>query len=320
MARLLATSLLATGLARPLPAAAATCEIPAAQTAASGSRSTPVSSASDIIQVENAVPNATPTTLPAATPVAAAPDPLDVLADELTAAAESLAACLTDGNARAVTELAGERYLGQIFGSSVPLSAADYRAIASELSPVPTRILAVEEVARPADDQATAIVTQVVGNQVLRAEWTFVPAARGERRADRVPWKLSFEQTLPVETPRGIEAIDVEIQDLAFSIDPAIATGPDVVLRGDNRSAEDHEMLVLRLENGATTSDLLRAAGPDLPAGAVFVGEIPVRANETRDLLLVDLEPGTYSIVCLFPDGDGVPHLAFGMEAAFTVG
>lgn len=324
LALLLAASLLVAGLARPASAYAATCEIPAAASrAAPGRSSTPVPESAAIIQIEGPAPAATPASLPAASPVALVevePDPLAVLDDELTAVAESLAACLSAGDARGVTDLAGERYLGQIFGSSVPLAAAEYRAIASTLDPVPTRILAVEETARPAEDQATAIVTQVVGNQVLRAEWTFVPAARGERRADRVPWKLSYERTLPVEAPRGADVIDVDIADLAFTLDRAEATGPDIVLRGTNLSSEDHEMLVLKLENGTTTADMLRATGPDLPAGVDFVGEVPVRAGQEQNLVLVDLTPGVYTIVCLFPDADGVPHLSFGMEAAFTVG
>ena len=79
-------------------------------------------------------------------------------------------------------------------------------------------------------------------------------------------------------------------------------------------------MLVLRLAPGYTTADLLRATGPDLPPEVTFVGERPVPAGEQADLVLVDLEPGAYTLVCLFTDAQGVPHLAQGMEAAFTVG
>ena len=61
------------------------------------------------------------------------------------------------------------------------------------------------------------------------------------------------------------------------------------------------------------------AAGPDLPHQATYIGEQPVRAGATSDLVLVDLDPGTYTIVCLFPDAEGTPHLAQGMEATFRV-
>jgi hypothetical protein len=92
-----------------------------------------------------------------------------------------------------------------------------------------------------------------------------------------------------------------------------------VVLRGHNVSNEDHEMLVIRLAPGFTTTDFLRTAGPDLPHQATYVGEQPVRAGATSDLVLVDLDPGTYTIICLFPDSQGTPHLAQGMEATFKV-
>ena len=33
----------------------------------------------------------------------------------------------------------------------------------------------------------------------------------------------------------------------------------------------------------------------------------------------MNLEPGAYTVVCLLPDADGVPHLALGETATFTV-
>ncbi len=320
--------LLATGLtAGWAPAAsAASCQIPAAVSQA-GSLATPESreagttpaAGSGIIEVEG---GATPASLPIATPVAAEKpvlDPLVMLTDELLAVSQSLAACLSAGDVETTTELAGERYLGQLFGSSVPLAADDYVAIAAELTPVPTRIVNLAEVAQPDGESATAIVTQVVGNQLMRAEWTFARAPSGERRSGQSAWKLASERQLPVEAPRNAAPLEVEIGEQSFTLNPVTVTGPDVVLRGNNVATVDHEMLVLRLANGATTTDLLRASGPDLPENVSFVGEIPVRAGRETDLVLTDLEPGVYTIVCLFPDADGIPYLSAGMEASFTV-
>jgi uncharacterized cupredoxin-like copper-binding protein len=63
----------------------------------------------------------------------------------------------------------------------------------------------------------------------------------------------------------------------------------------------------------------LRASGPDLPQEVTYIGAATVTAGNEGQLVLVDLEPGEYTMVCLFPDPDGIPHLAQGMEAAFTV-
>jgi uncharacterized cupredoxin-like copper-binding protein len=310
------------------PALAATCEIPAAVASSRGrlpatpSAPTPTSSAeSSIIQVEGEAERAAATAVssPVATPVQPAPDPVELLGKELTAVAESLAACLSEGDAETVTQLAAERYLGQLFGSSVPFSRDQYEAIASELTPIPVRIVSLEDVALSGDDRATALVTQIVGNQLLRAEWTFEPAPSGERGARESTWRLAGERQQPVPAPPGAVPIDVEIGDRSFTLDETTVSGPDVVLSGTNDSDEDHEMLVLRLASGFTTADLLRASGPDLPREATYIGAATVTAGNEGHLVLVDLEPGEYTMVCLFPDSEGIPHLAQGMEATFTV-
>jgi uncharacterized cupredoxin-like copper-binding protein len=310
------------------PALAATCQIP---TAVSSSRDrlpatpgvpTPVSAAgSSIIQVEGGAERAEATGVasPAATPVQPAPDPVELLGEELTAVAESLAACLSEGDAEMVTQLAAERYLGQLFGSSVPFSRDQYEAIASELTPIPVRIVSLEDVTPSGEDRATALVTQIVGNQLLRAEWTFEPAPSGERGARESTWRLAGERQQPVSAPPGAVPIDVAIGDRSFTLDETMVSGPDVVLSGINDSDEDHEMLVLRLASGFTTADLLRASGPDLPREVTYVGAATVTAGDDGHLVLIDLEPGEYTLVCLFPDPEGIPHLAQGMEATFTV-
>jgi uncharacterized cupredoxin-like copper-binding protein len=310
------------------PALAATCEIPAA-VAASGDRLPGTASASaatttagsSIIQIEGEAEPAAATAVstPVATPVQSVAGPVELLTEELTVVAESLAACLSGGDAETVTQLAAERYLGQLFGSSVPFSRDEYVAIASELTPIPTRIVTLEDVTPTGDDRATALVTQVVGNQLLRAEWTFEPAPSGERRTGESLWRLAGERQLPVSAPPGAAPIDVEIGDRSFTLDEPTVSGPDVVLSGTNNSEEDHEMLVLRLAPGYTTADLLRASGPDLPREASFIGAATVTAGDEGTLVLVDLEPGEYTLVCLFPDPEGLPHLAQGMEATFTV-
>lgn len=254
----------------------------------------------------------------AATPVAAS-ESIEELARDLNAVANALAACISAGDAETVTRLASERVLGQIYGSSVPLSREEYIAIASSLTPVPTRIVSVEQIARTADDQATAVVTEVVANQLMTAEWTFEPAPAADRPNGGVRWRVTRERELPVTPPSDAATIAVGIDDHAFTLDTTRVKGPDVVLRGTNRGADDHEMLVLRLADGYTTEDLLRASGPDLPKEVTFIGELPVRPGAEGTLALVDLQPGVYTLVCLFPNPEGLPYLAEGLEATFTV-
>ena len=322
---LLLAALLIGGFLRAPAARAAACDVPVAteRTLPAGPAATPAGGAG-IIQVEGTPKNATPASLPpapAATPIATLPatDSSEILTADLTAVSEAMAACLSAGDAKTVAKLGDPRYLGQLFGSSVPLAAEDYIAIGSELTPVPTRILRLENATQTADDRATATVTQVVGNQLMVDEWTFERVAPGDRPANRNPWMIRSERSLPVAAPRNASAIEVAIGDTSYTLNTNRVAGPSVVLHGNNVSGEDHEMLVLKLTNGFTTKDLLAASGPDLPANALFIGEIPLRGGHEADLVLVDLDPGTYTIVCLFPNADGVPYLADGMEATFTV-
>ena len=312
-----------------MPAAAAQrarCEIPAIATpapspaAAEETAPTPVGAA--IIQIEGqaATPAAAVVSVPAATPVMPTPDPAEVLTQELTAVSEALTACLTEGDIETVVALAGERYLGQLFGGSVPLSAEEYIALAGQLTPTPTRIVSVEDVARDGEDRATAVVAHVVGNQLMRAEWTFSQVDEDDRAEGESRWRLDGERQLSVPPPADATPLGVEIGERSFELSANDVAGPDVVLRGINVAGEDHEMLVLRLAPGYTTADLLRATGPDLPQEVTFIGERPVPAGEQADLVLIDLPPGAYTLVCLFTDAQGVPHLAQGMAAEFTVG
>jgi hypothetical protein len=315
-------------IAAPLSVATAQtsrCEIPevasAAPSPAATEETSPTPVGAAIIQVEGQ--EGTPVTIaapaPMATPIPPTPDPVATLTQELTAVSEALAACLSTGDVETVVELAGERYLGQMFGGSVPLSAEEYIALASQLTPTPTRILTLEDVAPDGDDRATAIVTHVVGNQLMRATWIFTQVDEDDRADDESRWRLDGERQLEPSPPLDASPLGVEIGDLSFDLSANTVAGPDVVLRGINVSAEDHEMLVLRLDPGYTTADLLRATGPDLPQEVTFVGERPVPAGEQADLVLVDLDPGDYTLVCLFTDPQGLPHLAQGMEAVFTV-
>jgi len=260
-----------------------------------------------------AIEAATPSTLPLASPVATPVAGIDALSNEITHAAEQLAACLSENDSAAVVQLASERYLGQLFGSSVPLSVDDFISISQSISATPVRIVSVEDITEGENDRVTATVTQVVGQQLIAATWTFKPGSA------TVPWMLDMEQRLPTTAPAGADELDVEIDDLSFDLDPTTVNGPDLVLRGENTDDIDHEMLVLKLASGFTTQDLLRATGPDLPPQVTYLGEVPVRAGKQQDLVLVDLEPGLYTIVCLFPDSEGIPHLAQGMTATFTV-
>jgi hypothetical protein len=175
-------------------------------------------------------------------------------------------------------------------------------------------VLAVEQL-EPAGTGATAVVTLVIGNQLVRFESTFVRQGDGDDRR----WLLDSASAVPVPRPDGADIVHVRIDDGSYRLGEDVARAPDVVLKGTNEGEATHEMLVVRLEGGASTDALLVSPGPQFPAGITFVGQVTIAPGGTDEVVLVDLSPGRYAIVCLLYDDEGNPYLASGMEAPFEV-
>lgn len=119
--------------------------------------------------------------------------------------------------------------------------------------------------------------------------------------------------------PEPIEAdVRIDLVDYAFDA-PEVLSG-DAVIEVTNRAvAEHHEMIIARLQEGATAEDVYRAleAGelpPALPLGGAQ-GLGPARSQ----LVQLDLEPGEYVIWCQIPSPDGKAHVMKGMIGQITV-
>lgn len=264
---------------------------------------------------------AAPSAEPVATPEAGASPVAGQRADAATAAAietlvRTMAVCLTDGQSDTIAQLVTEHYLGQVYGGGGHLSRADYLALAPSLPKIPVTVRSVSDVRRETDVRANADVVTVVGNQLLHGRWTFVRAATtgGGGR-----WQVDAVAPLPVEAPQGANRVNVELSEYAFTLSTGSVAGPDVVLAGTNVGKEDHEILVVRLARGVSPDVLLRQPGPGLPDGVTFIGQVTIPSGSQGELVLVGLTPGTYTLVCLLPTGDGTPHLALGMQARLRI-
>lgn len=104
--------------------------------------------------------------------------------------------------------------------------------------------------------------------------------------------------------------------------------GPETIPAGltsigiDNRGAEPHQVVMVRLEEGKTIEDIMAEAEESengLPQSVVFEGG-PVAAMPGQVVTTtVVLEPGNYVIVCEIPSPDGKPHSDKGMVMPLTV-
>lgn len=124
----------------------------------------------------------------------------------------------------------------------------------------------------------------------------------------------------------------VELGDFAFVNVPEFAAGK-TTLQVTNSGSQPHEMIVLRLR-GISADQLLEIlSAPPPPPGEAppppppgpppfeFVGGIQAFMPGETTWITLDLSPGEYVVVCFIPSPlhEGAPHLALGMNHAFTI-
>lgn len=307
-----------TGAATPTPSSA--CEIvPATWTGEQDGTSTPEAPA--------ATPMATPSgdTLdipvifldgiePAADEDESGTDAVNPLEQDIQAVSNAIAGCLSDARYETLVQITGEEYRGQLVGFGLPLTASEFMGLAEGLPEVGYQILSIENVTATSDTTATAEVTYELAHQVRFATWTFEV-----RQIDgQDVWTLRDEE-LMTPVAQGTNTLTVEIADGEYQISDATVEGPSVSIEASNSDERDHEVLVLRLSGDAETDDLLGHTEPGLPEGISYVGQATVPAGSEGTLLLSGLQPGTYTIVDLLPNEQGLPNLANGMETTFEV-
>jgi hypothetical protein len=119
------------------------------------------------------------------------------------------------------------------------------------------------------------------------------------------------------------EQLAVEAADYSFDGVPAELPAGRVNVQFRNVGTEEHEVIVLRRNDGSdVTFEELMAQGPEaMFAEATFAGVAFAAPSETGYTAL-DLEAGTYFLVCTIPTGgaeDGEPHFVHGMHQTVEV-
>ncbi|MEZ4531089.1 MAG: hypothetical protein R2855_08660 [Thermomicrobiales bacterium] len=244
--------------------------------------------------------------------------------DAIQSVIEALASCLTAGDAETVTVLVTDRYLADAYGGGERMTKEDYLALAPSAAVIPVTVVSIGQINFTGSDTASAQVITVQGNQLRTEEWTFLfrpsrstaatPTAAGEGH-----WLVHQVALQTPSIPSEATQATATETDGKITISPATIAGPDVVFTVKNTGDEAHEFLVLRLVDGATIEELIRPTGDGFPDNMQVIGQETIPAGESRSLVFVDLAPGEYTVVCLLPDADGVPHLALGESATFMV-
>lgn len=167
------------------------------------------------------------------------------------------------------------------------------------------------ENAQVLDDGRIAIdVTYRLGNALQAEQFVFV------REGDML--LLDATPDLKVEIPEGATVITGELADFEFVLDQTSAPAGDIAFQVTNTGEYPHEIVVLGLPEGVTIEDIF--ADESLGEQVQFYGfSWAMPGEEAPPLVMVDMEPGTYTLICFVDEPEGVPHVMRGMILDFEV-
>jgi hypothetical protein len=109
--------------------------------------------------------------------------------------------------------------------------------------------------------------------------------------------------------------------DYAYQLPSGLRAGSRTV-ELTNAGAELHEVVVVRLNQGASIQDylaFLAGEGPAGPPPGVAIGGVQAIPPGVSQRAVLDLAAGTYGVLCFIPNGEGIPHFALGMFGQFEV-
>ncbi len=114
----------------------------------------------------------------------------------------------------------------------------------------------------------------------------------------------------------------IDMFDFNFTVSRSLVAGKQTI-RVNNRGEQPHELFLARLAPGKTVNDLLASLAPDAPPEAIdwrALGGVSVIESGDHSYFTVDLEPGTYALLCFAPEQhSGAPHFMMGMMQEFVI-
>ncbi len=128
----------------------------------------------------------------------------------------------------------------------------------------------------------------------------------------------------PDEQPEAPEVdVSVGLADFEFDAPETLAAG-ETTFEVKNNGPQAHEMAVFSLDEGITTEDVLAILTGEVelqgPPPFAFTGQVAVMSPGESGVTTLDLEAGTYALLCFVTDPDTeAPHFALDMAQALVV-
>jgi len=230
-------------------------------------------------------------------------------ADRVTATFESAYACLNSGDYLGFAAHSTSEALLEEFGTANPY---DVPAILGSFAPPPFQLVSVERVLVLPDGRLYAEAVYRFGNALTKEGIYFV-----ERDGDLLADAGAVD--LPVDVPADAQVADVTMVDYAFEIsETTFDAGAPIAFNVTNEGEYPHEFVVVQFPEGVTAEQVLEDFS--LIQQVTFVGATFAEPGQAAPpLVLLDLAPGTYTVVCFVDVPEGVPHVARGMVAEITI-
>ena len=160
-------------------------------------------------------------------------------------------------------------------------------------------------------------------------EWI---AGAGDPESPQEPVVFEVTGEMPADLPEPESGATISMGEYVIGVTDGELTAGSQVVKVENRGAQPHFIVWFKGPEGLTEEDVAAVLESDMtgtPAPVDFHPEedlIPVfftasQSTGTSVWVPVALEPGTYGLVCFFPDlADGMPHAFKGMYTIVEVG
>ena len=160
-------------------------------------------------------------------------------------------------------------------------------------------------------DQATVDFTTIEGAFQHRQRVTLI-------KQDDVWLGNDFEPQTQ-EVPDDTVAVDIDLVDYGFEFDRSQITSGNLAFNISNTGEEPHELVLSRVPADLDIEEALQSE--EEPEGVEDIGFAGpwVPGTNLTSILVDELEPGRYVMLCFIPDAEGTPHALKGMWAEFTV-
>ena len=120
----------------------------------------------------------------------------------------------------------------------------------------------------------------------------------------------------------GYPELVINTSEYAFDMPATTESGYNRITMNSQAATEDHHAMFLRFNEGVTEDQFMQVLmGGDLLALLDVVTSYggPMARPGGQGTVIAWLDPGTYAVVCVIPDDQGVPHVAHGMISMLEV-